>query len=224
MRKLLILFFLGCTHIFFAQYYTVSGKISDEVGNGLAFSSVLIKGTTIGSNANVDGYYTLKLLPGKYELLFQYVGFKKQIVAIEITNSNIQKNIALTPESYQLSEVIIKDGEDPAYAVIRQAIKKRSDYLNQVDAYSCNAYVKGLQRLKDFPIKMIKLLNALNTTGEKIDSTLLGVVYLSESESKYYFRKPNDEKEIMYSSRVSGDNKTFSFNQARDMKFNLYQK
>ncbi len=223
MRKLLILFFLGCTHIFFAQYYTVSGKISDEVGNGLAFSSVLIKGTTIGSNANVDGYYTLKLLPGKYELLFQYVGFKKQLVAIEITNSNIQKNIALTPESYQLSEVIIKDGEDPAYAVIRQAIKKRSDYLNQVDAYSCNAYVKGLQRLKDFPIKMIKLLNALNTTGEKIDSTLLGVVYLSESESKYYFRKPNDEKEIMYSSRVSGDNKTFSFNQARDMKFNLYQ-
>lgn len=205
-----------------AQTFLVTGKITDEKNQALSFSSVLVKGTTQGTNANADGFYSLKLQPGTYELIFQYVGYKKKIEKV-VVESNVTKNIVLNPESYELKEVVIKDGEDPAYAVIRQAIKKRKYYLNEVNAFTCKAYIKGLQRLKDFPKKMVKLLNAMNTSGEKIDSTLLGVVYLSESETKYHFRKPNDEKEIMYSSKVSGDNKAFSFNQVSDMKFSVYE-
>ncbi len=206
-----------------AQTYSVSGKISDDKNQALSFSSVLVKGTTQGTNANADGLYVLKLQPGSYELIFQYVGFKKKIEKVIIAEGNVIKNVSLSPENYELKEVVIKDGEDPAYAVIRQAIKKRKFYLNEVNAFTCKAYIKGLQRLKDFPQKMVKLLNVMNTSGEKIDSTLLGVVYLSESETKYHFRKPNDEKEIMYSSRVSGNNKAFSFNQVSDMKFSVYE-
>lgn len=207
---------------FVAQTYVVSGKISDEKRQGLPFSSVMVKGTTIGTNANVDGEYTLKLQSGEYDLVYQYVGYKKKIEHVSVSQNTI-KNISLSPESYELKEVIIKDGEDPAYAVIRQAIKKRKYYLNEVDAFTCKAYIKGLQRLINFPKKMAKLLNNISINDSKIDSTLLGVVYLSESETKYHFRKPTDEKEIMFSSKVSGDNKAFSFNQVSDMKFNLYE-
>lgn len=223
MRILFLVLYFFISYNLFSQQFLVTGKISDDKGQGLAFSSVLVKGTTQGTNANAEGNYSLKLSPGKYDLIFQYVGYKKQIIRIEIINSNIQKNTNLTPESYELTEVIVKDGEDPAYAVIRQAIKKRKSYLNPIDAYTCKAYIKGLQRLKEFPDKMVKLINAMNTSGEKIDSTLLGVIYFSESETKYHFQKPDNEKEIMYSSRVSGDSKTFSFNQVSDMKFNLYE-
>ena len=210
------------SNVAFCQIFSVSGKISDDKNQALPFSTVLIKGTTQGTNANADGFYFLKLQPGTYELIFQYVGYKKKIEKL-IVEGNLSKNVELVPESYELKEVVIKDGEDPAYAVIRQAIKKRKFYLNEVEAFTCKAYIKGLQRLVNFPKKMIKLLNAMNTSGEKIDSTLLGVVYLSESETKYHFRKPNDEKEIMYSSRVSGNNKAFSFNQVSDMKFSVYE-
>lgn len=205
-----------------AQSYLVSGKISDEKHQGLPFSSVMVKGTTQGTNANADGFYSLKLPAGTYELMFQYVGYKKKVETIVVA-SNETKNVVLNPESYELREVVIKDGEDPAYAVIRQAIKKRKYFLNEVNAFTCKAYIKGLQRLKNFPKKMAKLINTINSSGDKIDSTLLGVVYLSESETKYHFRKPSDEKEIMYSSKVSGDNKAFSFNQVSDMKFNVYE-
>ncbi len=221
-KPVLSLILFLCSIALFAQQFSVSGKISDEKKQGLSFSSVLVKGTTQGTNANADGFYSLKLAPGSYELMFQYVGYKKKIEKV-IVEGNTIKNVVLNPESYELKEVVIKDGEDPAYAVIRAAIKKRKFYLNEVNAFTCKAYIKGLQRLKDFPKKMVKLLNAMNTSGEKIDSTLLGVVYLSESETKYHFRKPNDEKEIMYSSRVSGDNKAFSFNQVSDMKFSVYE-
>lgn len=215
------LLFLVST-IAFAQTFSVSGKIADEKNQALPFSSVLVKGTTQGTNANADGFYFLKLQPGTYELIFQYVGYKKKIEKI-VVEGNLVNNAVLSPESYELREVVIKGGEDPAYAVIRAAIKKRKYYLNEVNAFTCKAYIKGLQRLNGFPKKMVKLLNAMNTTGEKIDSTLLGVVYLSESETKYHFRKPNDEKEIMYSSKVSGNNKAFSFNQVSDMKFSVYE-
>lgn len=222
--KNLFLFIFLCFSFnnLFSQTFLVSGKITDDKKQGLPFSSVLVKGTTIGTNTNVDGEYTLKLAAGEYDLIYQYVGYKKKVEHVIITQ-NLTKNIVLNPESYELKEVVIKDGEDPAYAVIRQAIKKRKYYLNEVDAFTCKAYIKGLQRLKDFPKKMAKLLNNISVNDNKIDSTLLGVVYLSESETKYHFRKPSDEKEIMYSSKVSGDNKAFSFNQVSDMKFNLYE-
>ena len=206
-----------------AQYFTISGKITDGNNQSLPFSSVQVKGSTQGTNANADGFYSLKLQAGTYDLIFQYIGYKKKVETI-IVNANDIKNVVLNPESYELKEVVVKDGEDPAYAVIRAAIKKRKFYLREVDAYTCKAYIKGLQRLKDFPPKMAKLINAMSSNTEnKIDSSLLGVVYLSESETKYHFRKPNDEKEIMYSSRVSGKNNSFSFNQVSDMRFNMYQ-
>jgi hypothetical protein len=220
--NLIFLFLLVCSNFLAQNFYTISGKISDDKKQPLSFSSVMVKGTTIGTNSNADGFYNLKLPEGTYELLFQYVGYKKKTEKITI-NSNTTLNISLMPESYELKEVVVKDGEDPAYEVIRQAIKKRKFYLNQVDAFTCRAYIKGLQRLKEYPEKMAKLINKLTGPGDKIDSTLLGVVYLSESETKYHFRKPNDEKEIMYSSKVSGDNKAFSFNQVSDMKFNFYE-
>ena len=205
-----------------AQSYMVSGKISDAKNEALPFASVLVKGTNLGTNANADGFYTLRLPAGNYQLIFQYVGYRKKTENVMVQGNTVQ-DVILNPESYELKEVVVSDGEDPAYAVIRQAIKKRKTYLNEVEAYSCKAYIKGLQRLKNYPEKMAKLINKIASPGNQIDSSLLGVIYLSESESKYHFRKPSDEKEVMYSSRVSGNNKAFSFNQVSDLKFNTYE-
>ncbi len=222
MRFLLFLIYFFFVNAGVAQTFLLSGKITDDKNEALSFASVLVKGTNMGTNANADGYYTLRLQQGTYQIIFQYVGYKKKTETIVI-NGNVTHNTNLSPESYELKEVVIKDGEDPAYAVIRQAIKKRKQYLNEVEAYSCKAYIKGLQRLKSYPEKMAKLINKITGPGNQIDSSLLGVIYLSESESNYNFRKPDEEKEIMYSSRVSGDNKAFSFNQVSDLKFNVYE-
>ncbi len=187
----------------------------------MPFASILVKGSGTGTNSNADGYYSLKLPPGTYEIIFQYVGYKKEVRKVEIS-ADAKLDIVMQSEAYELKEIVFKEGEDPAYAVIRQAIKKRKYYLGLVNAYTCKAYIKGLQRLKDYPKSLGKLLN-VSANGDKLDSSMLGVIYLSESESKYHYRKPNDEKEIMYSSKVSGDNKAFSFNQLSDMKFNFYE-
>ncbi|MDO8999391.1 MAG: DUF5686 and carboxypeptidase regulatory-like domain-containing protein [Bacteroidota bacterium] len=203
----------------FAQQYTLSGKITSS-GENLPFATIYLKGTTKGVTSNDDGNYSIKLDKGKYTVVFQYVGYSKQEVIVDITENKIL-NINLKSDGIALQEIIVKAGEDPAYPIMRKAIKKRKLYSNQVEEYSCQSYIKGLQRLINLPEQFKKLIKI--TSGEKVDSSLYGVIYLSESESNYYYKKPNKEKEIMFSSRVSGESKSFSFNQLSQMKFNFYE-
>jgi hypothetical protein len=97
--------------------------------------------------------------------------------------------VELSGEGLSLKEVEVKAGEDPSYPIIRQAIRKRKYYLTQVNAYTCKAYIiKGLQKIDAIP-KNLKGL--LRVSGNEISDTaeMKGVVYLSESESKYHFRQ-----------------------------------
>ena len=56
-----------------------------------------------------------------------------------------------------------------------------------------------------------------------LDSNRRGIIYLSESESKYSYMYPGNVHEEMISSKVSGSNRAFSFNRATDMRVNFYE-
>ncbi len=202
-----------------AQTFILSGKVSDK-NEALPFATIMVKGNAFATNSNANGQYTLKLPPGSYEVIYQYIGYTKKTIKVELS-SNKQLDVVLEQEGVALNEVEIKAGEDPAYPIIRKAIKKRRYYAGQVESYTCKAYIKGLQKINQLP-KNLEALIKIGGGDLSDTNDLKGVVYLSESESKYHFRKPEDEKEIMFSSKVSGDNKSFSFNQLSDMKINFY--
>lgn len=204
-----------------AQTFVLSGKVTDSNKEALPFTTVYVKGTSIGTNSNEEGNYTLKLPTGNYEIVYQYVGYAKRIEKVNLSeNKNL--NITLLSDGISLKEVEVKAGENPADIIIRQAIKKRKYYLEQVDDYSCNTYIKGLQRLKHISKSTMKFIKMANK-AIKDSSSLLGVVYLSESQSEFYYKKPNDIKEVMLSSKVSGSSKAFSFNQYRYLNYNFYE-
>ena len=134
----------------------VTGKVTDQQGQPIPFANVYIKGTTTGTTTNIDGDYTLELKPGKYELVFKLISYKMHVELVEVASQRITLNIKLSAESFHLKEVAINaSAEDPAYAVIREAIKKRKYYLDQVDAYSCNVYIKGVQKITKHPEKIM---------------------------------------------------------------------
>jgi len=219
MKQIILYFFFIGSLLSQAQTFILSGKISDK-NEALPFATILVKGTTYGTNSNINGQYALKLPAGNYEIVYQYVGYNKKTEKVQMSADKIL-NMNLSADGISLKEVEVKAGEDPAYPIIRKAIKKRSYYLNQINAYTCKAYIKGLQRISHIPKNFSKLVK-LSGGNASDTADMKGVVYLSESESKYHFRKKDDEKEIMYSSKVSGDNKAFSFNQLSDMKVNFY--
>ena len=202
-----------------AQTFVVKGKVTNN-SEALPFVTIAVKGPQNGVISNDLGNYEISLGKGTHTLVFQYVGFSKTEKVIELSK-NLNLDVDLKSAGVSLNEVVVKAGEDPSYPIIRKAIKKRNYYNNLIEEYTCQSYIKGLQRLISVPEKFKKLVKL--TTGEKFDSTQLGVIYLSESESNYYFKKPNLQKEIMFSSRVSGNNQAFSFNQLSQMQFNFNQ-
>nr|WP_199157521.1 DUF5686 and carboxypeptidase regulatory-like domain-containing protein [Pedobacter sp. ASV2] len=213
--------FLFCSlcSVAIAQKITISGTIKDSNGQPIPFTSVYLKNTTHGTSANVDGKYSIKVNKGDQTLTFRAVGYKQQEQQINGSENQVL-NIVLASESYTLNNVNIKgNAEDPAYEIIRKAIKQRKTHLNEVKAFSCDVYIKGVQRLNGAPKKFFgqdiqKVL--------ELDTNRKGIIYLSESESKFSFRRPNEVHEEMLSSKVAGRNNAFSFNKASDLIINFY--
>lgn len=221
MQKIFLLFLISCLTITSLNAATISGKITDEAGEALPFASVYIKGTSIGTSSNEDGFYSFSVQEGNYQLVFQYVGYQLFSKEINVKKVNIEVNATLQSAQVELAEVVVNADEDPAYRVIREAIKKRKYYKNLVKKYSYNAYVKGTQRLKGTP-KTIFGMDIGDLDG-MVDSNGQGILYLSESVSEVYFESPNQYREVMISSKISGDDNGFSFNRASSIDFNFYE-
>jgi hypothetical protein len=195
---------------FFAYGGIISGTISDDKGNPLPYASVSIKGTTKGTTANSSGKYSIVLNPGQYTLVAQYVGYAKSEKMITVTGSDQYVDFSLSIQELTLSEVIVKKGEDPAYEIIRNAIKKRNFYNNQVDSFSVTVYIKGLMRSGAIP-KQFFGQKIERDANDGLDSLGKGILFLSESVTQVDFTKPNNIKYRVISSRQSGGGYGLSF-------------
>lgn len=224
MKKIyLSLLFSIVTFTLHAQNFTIQGKVSDNQNDAIPFATVFVKGTTIGTSANKDGMFTLKLSSGKIDLIFSAVGFKQLIKSVTITQ-NLTVNVSLNPEVFELKDVIVRSGgEDPAYDIIRKAIKQRKNYLKQMPSYTCDVYIKGIQRLLKAPEKFLGRDIGALTSEIGLDSNRTGILYQSESQSILSYLPPNNYREEMISSKVAGGNRSFSFNRATDLLLNFYE-
>ncbi|AYA38247.1 carboxypeptidase-like regulatory domain-containing protein [Hymenobacter oligotrophus] len=188
----------------------IRGRITDPKGEVLAFANVAVKGTSTSTASNEQGNYQLPLAAGRYELVFQYVGFKPHVEAVRVAGGDTATtlNVTLTPENYQLREVVVRaKDKDPAYAIVQHAIDWRSYHRREVAAFTARTYIKALARLNEAPSRILGLFK----TGPDLKP---GIIYLSESVSEVAFRQPNLVRERMISSKVSGDAKAFSLNRA----------
>jgi hypothetical protein len=218
LKKALFLLLLLCSKAFSQELIDISGKISDLNGLPIAYTSVFVKNENLSTMANQDGEYRIKLPQGKHTFIFRFVGYKQEEIEVSV-RKGIKINAVLDKESYLLKEVIIsgRKTENPANGLIRKVIARRR-ILRSTPSYSCDVYTKGVQRLVGAPKKILgqDVAKALN-----LDSNRHGILYLSETKSKFFYRYP-DVKEIMEASKIAGDRQGFSFNRALDLQINLY--
>src|SRR5258706_9753248 len=208
MKRTLLLFLL-LTATFFTGYATrISGTVTDDKGNILPYSSILVKGTTKGVTANNEGKYSLDLSPGNYTLICQYVGYARQEKKITLGEDGQKVNFTLSLQQLSMAEIVVRPGgEDPAYAIIRHAIKKRKDYEAPLDSFTCEAYIKTLIRTRALPSKFLgKKLEDNDRKEMGVDSVGKGIIFLSESLTNIAFKKPGKVKLEVISGRESGSN------------------
>lgn len=83
---------------------TVQGTVTDPLGEALIGVSIKEKGVENGTITDLDGMFTLEVNPANPVLVFSYVGFASQEVAVG-NRSNLQ--IILKEDSQELNEVVV---------------------------------------------------------------------------------------------------------------------
>ena len=105
MYCLLVLLLLGLgSFSAVAQVKEVSGLVSDSNKIGIPGVTVLVKGTKTSTLTDLDGNYKITVPTTKTILVFSYVGFDNQEIAVD-TNSRI--NATLKESTSQLNEVVV---------------------------------------------------------------------------------------------------------------------
>jgi len=198
----------------FSQPFTIKGRVTDaENSDPIPFANVIIKGTTIGTVCDFDGFYTLKI-PKKVDSISSvYIGYQMRTKKLSGAD-NQTMNFQLKEAGIELKEVVIKPGENPAWPILREVIKNK-DYNDKrsLISYEYEAYNKlevDIDKISDkFKKKRIirKIQNVLDSIGKATgeDGRPILPFFISESISKYYYNKnPQQIKEKIEKTKISG--------------------
>ena len=226
--QLLLPFFAG------AQNQKLSGTVYDAATKApLAFVSITIKGTNSGVVTDIDGHFSFEALPANAVLLISYIGYQTKAYVLEKNNLPVLK-IFIEQTSGQLENVTISSAENPAHRIIRamQRNKKLNDPESQ-PSFKYNAYTiaalaagdrfwnmnradTGKQKKQALEKQAGKLAEKMkDTAGSKAGAILArrfkeNYLMLTESYTERIFRYPNQTKETVLATKISGL-KTASF-------------
>lgn len=165
--NILIAFFLFLTASTFAQTATVRGVIRDDAnGEPVSFASVFILGTTNGTSTNLDGFYSLDVEPGEYQLVATFLGYDSTITTINLTAGEV------------LNQAIL--------------LKESSVQLTTVDVSASRSEAKTEVNISSVRVSQ-KQIKAIPATGGEADlaqylQVLPGVVFTGDQGGQLYIR------------------------------------
>lgn len=190
-----IFLFLITSENLFAQEFEVSGMITDAKTNKpLEYVTVQVADSNYGTTGEKDGTYFIKMNNGPAKIIFSYIGYKTDTTYIYIEDSSIVRNIFLKPSEI-LTDVIEVYGEDPAYEIIRKAIEHKKEVKKELIEYEYDAFSKFVIRSNQSDIK----------GKDTSTSSGLNIFGILESETKGYFRKPDEEKQIVTAKKETAN-------------------
>jgi TonB-linked SusC/RagA family outer membrane protein len=155
--KLKLLLFCFLSFVFFQWSWAqtrVSGKIVDENNEPLIGVNILVKGAPAGTVSDIDGNYSFGLPDGATTLVFSYVGYRTQEVAIE-GRSTI--DMVMPQDIAGLEEVV----------VIGYGTRKRRDISASVSQITSKDIVKSVALSPEFALQgRTPGIQVQNATGD----------------------------------------------------------
>ncbi len=200
-----------------AQTFTIKGRVLDaDTKEGLPFCNVYFQGTTIGVATDLNGYYEIVAKTLFDTLSASALGYQTLRKALRPDTLQIV-DFFLASANFDLAEVVVLAGENPAHAVVRGIIKNKArNRLESLEAYQCESYAKVELDLEniDEKLRRSKLLKPFEFVFENMDSTSdekpFLPIYINEVIADiYYLKSASKVKTLLRAQRTSGtDNET----------------
>lgn len=248
MRNLIItllILFPGILTSLHAQ--VVNGFVQDQNNAPIPFVSVYVKFTTLQTETDADGRYSLRLDPGDYEIVFDLTGFEQKTVQVFITQdqTEIIKNVWLKTAE-ELEEVVIsRRKRDPAYEIIAAAIDRKKENEFQFKSSRTEVYIKAKEIISEQERK--KRAKQRRTTSDvsmdengasvKVDAQnydplkeketanekLANSMNLVEAQITKDFQFPNKIKEVKNAYKKYGDDRGLYYLTTTEGDMNWYK-
>jgi len=193
-----ILVIIGLTLNFVStQAGGIRGVVKTEDGNLLPYVTIYVKQTSSGAVSDTEGFYSINLKPGHYDLIYSYLGYKSESRSVDIKDAFINIDITLQVQIYQLQSVVVKAiDEDPAYTIMRKAIAKAKYHLQQIDSYTAKVYIKGKGKLTNIPFLAKKLMAKNGITQDR--------VFITESVNEIKYTRPDKYEQKVIAIYTNG--------------------
>ena len=204
-----------------AQYFKISGKITNDKLEPLALVSIQVKGSVKGTISKEDGSYELHLEEGTYDLAFSMVGYKSLLINLVVSRDYVQNIVLETDEGKNLSEVVVRGKmKDRSEEILRNVIKHKDEILAASGPYSCNVYIKATQedstqrkvKTKKKPVDTISA--NLNADLQRMTMAEISLHYDHENDSRV--------KEERTGVVKRGNPETLFYLSLTEGNFNLY--
>jgi hypothetical protein len=194
----------------------IRGKVTDaSTGDPIPFANVVIKGSSIGTPTNFDGYYEIRGDAPSDTILVSFIGYETKY---KVYQKGIAQRIdfQLNPETQQLEDFVVYSGkvENPAFRIMRGVIdNKKINDKRRLPAYEFSSYTKievDVDNISD-KLKEKKWMQEITGVLDSIESIAgedgkpILPLFISESLSDIYFRSsPRLQKEFIKKTKITG--------------------
>ncbi len=220
-----------CCHSALSQDY-INGRIIDSgTGEPLPFANIVYNSKSFGSVSNIDGKFRIALTPDVEFLKFSYLGYRSKTTDIDTLMTLQDLTIKLESTAYNLSEVSVFPGINPAHRIINKVIENRDlNNPEKMSSFSYRAYNKMYftvlrDTLRDSgedvqeyisydpltgPVdtSVLSAENQIVPEDSSLDETMNFIsdkhLFLMEFISEREFMYPDKNRETVTASRISG--------------------
>ena len=192
MRKIMLLVFVAIASLTAnAQKKTISGVVSDESGP-LPGATIVIKGTTTGTETDFDGKYSIKATIGDV-LVFNFIGMtvqektvgKSNIINILLKGDNVLEEVVVTAQGIRRHKKSI--GYSVSSISSQSISKRRNRKFNKTHNRKLKSNISGTN---------IIIRSASTINGNSQPLYIIDGVPLSGNSKKLQKLNPNKIKDI----------------------------
>jgi hypothetical protein len=205
LRSFLLTALLLLTTWLSAQDHLVRGKVTDKQHRKpLAFVNIVVNEGQYGGMSDIDGKYEIHSPEPVQTLRFSYLGYEPELRTLEPGTQRV--DVALQPTTFELGEVTIEAGENPAHRILDSVMAHRKENNpNALDAYRYHIYDQMVFTIDSSEFNKASLAADRPPAMSQFDSLLKrSDLMIMETYSEVLFRAPDQLRQNVLGTKMSG--------------------
>ncbi len=212
MKRFAFAFLLLLLSSFSFGQFTLRGKVVDsKTGEPLPFVNIVYNERGQGITTELNGTFYLSSSYPIKSIKLSYVGYSPKQVSLTNNDNDRQITIGLNPLAYQIDEVVVKPGINPAHRIIHNVFaNSKTNNPERLKHFRYNSYNKMYFTFETDSLDAISKTDSIPTTkADSLNKKIIAFknkqhIFMMESVTERNFKYPNSNSETVLASRVSG--------------------